>query len=335
MKFGYPEFRYGNDLKRKNVNVGDNIQSLAIRALYDQLQIPAHQVVGIDRDSLPAYRGEPVKLIMNGCFHDDCFPLPPQIHPIFFGFNAETESVITKNRALFEKHQPIGCRDMATKQMLEKHKISAYVTGCTTLTFRRRDGVGANATPVIAFGSGPGALPSPLLQKIPKSILERARLVYQREAVQKTPLNDSEVNRLEGMAAAYLDIYRNQTSLVITPLLHVASPCLALGVPVILARRDRGHRFSAIDRLLPVYTPDDFNAIDWNPSPPDLRILRGAMVNAAAELLRGAQPEQGDLAVLAETFEARPVLSGNSPASVFGSVRRLFSPKTGSRSATL
>jgi hypothetical protein len=90
MKFGYPEFRYGNDLKRKSVNVGDNTQSLAIRALYDQLQIPAHQVIGIDHDSLPAYRGEPVKLIMNGRFHDGCFSFPAQIHPILFGFNAGT-----------------------------------------------------------------------------------------------------------------------------------------------------------------------------------------------------------------------------------------------------
>jgi hypothetical protein len=322
VKYGYLEFRYGHDARRSSVNLGDNIQSLAVRALFGQLGIPAERIVGIDRDSLRDYAGEPIKVIMNGCLHDDCFPLSDRIEPVFFGFNAETESVVTRNKALLLKHQPIGCRDTATRRLLEKHGIQAFVTGCATFTFHNRDATPAGARPVIAFGQGSGVLPPALLNKIPKPLLEQARLVYQREAVARLPLDTTEVARMEDLANGYLDIYRNQASVVITPLLHVASPCLAMGVPVILARRDRDERFSAIDRLLPVYTPANFDAIDWNPSRPDMDALKTAMLRTADSLLRGSMPGEQDRALLAGTFDAEPILPEPAPTSFLHRLRR-------------
>lgn len=324
-KFAYLEFRYGNNPKRRTVNVGDNIQSLAVRRMLNRLDIQDSQIVGVDRDSLRDYDGEPVKLIMNGCFHDECFPLPAQIEPVFFGFNAETESVITRNKALFQKHQPIGCRDNATKRLFDKHRIAAFVTGCATLTLAKREAPAAGSKPVIAFGAGSGVLQQNLLENIPKPILEQARLVYQREPVPQVPLGDDAVKKMDALAQSYLDVYRNQASIVVTPLLHVASPCLAMGIPVVLARRDRDDRFSAIDRLIPVYTPSEFSSIDWNAVSRDIETLKGAMFGVVEKLVQGAKPAAGDLTVLAGAFDAAPVLQPRpQPSKLRRRFRKLF-----------
>lgn len=323
-KFGYLEFRYGNNPKRRTVNVGDNIQSIAVRRLLNRLDVQDTRIVGIDRDSLRDYDGEPVKLIMNGCFHDDCFPLPPQVEPVFFGFNAETESVITRNKALFLKHQPIGCRDNATKRLFDKHRIAAFVTGCATLTLARREAPPADGKPVIAFGSGSGVLQQNLLENIPKPILEDARLIYQREPVNAVPLNDDAVRKMDELAQSYLDVYKNEASVVVTPLLHVASPCLAMGIPVVLARRDRDDRFSAIDRMVPVYTPSEFSSIGWNVVSHEVETLKGAMIGVAGKLLQGAKPGADDMAILAKTFDAAPVLQPRTQSKLRRRLRRIF-----------
>ena len=314
--FAYPEFRYGADPRRRSVNLGDNIQSMAVRRLLEHLGIPPANIIGVDRDGTRDYEGPPAKLVMNGCFHEGCFPLSSRIEPIFFGFNAESEAVVTRNLALFRAHQPIGCRDAATCGLLRKHGIAAYVTGCATATFPRRSAMPARAQPVIAFGAGPGELPGRLLSHMPKPLLEAARLIYQREPVATVPLPDAEVARLESLAARYLEAYQ-QASLVVTPLLHVAFPCLAMGVPVVLARRDHDDRFTAIDRLLPLYTPANLHAIDWTPLAPDLRVVKQAMFNTAASLLRGSAPAMADLRTLQACYEAAPVLTDPPHAEGF------------------
>ncbi|WP_312429128.1 polysaccharide pyruvyl transferase family protein [Achromobacter sp.] len=323
-KIGYLEFRYGADPKRQTANVGDSIQSIAVRRLLKRLAIDEANIVGVDRDSLKQYAGPPVKLIMNGCFNERCFPLPSQITPIFFGFNAESESVITKNKELFKRHQPIGCRDNATKQMFDRHRITAYVTGCATLTLdRRTEAADIAAAPVIAFGAGSGVLQQKLLEIIPKPLLEHARLIYQREPVREIPLSDDSVGKMNTLAHTYLDVY-TKASVVVTPLLHVASPCVAMGIPVVLARRDRDDRFTAIDRLLPVYTPTEFSSIDWRVRPLDIEPLKSAMLNVARHLLDDLKPADDDLATLSKCYASRPVLQPPKTSKRRWRLRNLF-----------
>lgn len=322
-KIGYLEFRYGANAKRQTANVGDSIQSIAVRRLLRRLAVDDANIVGIDRDSLKQYAGPPVKLIMNGCFNERCFPLPPQITPVFFGFNAESESVITKNKPLFKQHQPIGCRDNATKSLFDKHGIAAFVTGCATLTFDKRDQTAATASPVIAFGAGSGVLQQKLLENVPKPLLENARLVYQREPVGEIPLSDDSVAKMDALAQSYLDVY-TKASVVVTPLLHVASPCVAMGIPVVLARRDWDDRFTAIDRLLPLYTPTAFSSIDWQVRPLDIEPLKSAMLNVARHLLDDRKPADDDLATLSKCYAARPVLQPPKTSKRRWRLRSLF-----------
>ncbi len=301
MKYGYLEFRYGkrtggppeSRVRRDiSINIGDNIQSLAVRNLFRRIGIADEQMVGIDRDDLAGYAGEPVVLLMNGCFYKRCFPLPERITPMFFGFNTDSDSVIKDNRALFEKHAPIGCRDTATMELMTAHGIPAYVSGCATLTLDRRAAAPERGVTIISHGSGSGEFPGSLLEFIPPPLIEGANFVFQRHTAAGAPLDDLEVATADGIASSLLEKYRETASLVTTPLLHVASPCLGMGIPVILARKQADNRFTAIDRLVPVYTPETFASVDWYPQALDLEDLKLKMAECVQELIASRKPDK-------------------------------------------
>ena len=74
-------------------------------------------------------------------------------------------------------------------------------------------------------------------------------------------------NQIIAISYADLKALRDTAKLVVTSRLHIASPCLAMGIPVILAKKHFGDRFGFIDCFLPTYTPEKYNDIDWSPSP--------------------------------------------------------------------
>jgi polysaccharide pyruvyl transferase len=295
LKYGVLEYRYNNnqflplkhELKRHgsySVNIGDNMQSIAARMLYREIGIDNDNITTINRDDLSKYSGLPVVLIMNGCFYEPSFPIPPQIIPIFFGFNAP-ESVIKKNKAYFRKYEPIGCRDEETTKLFEKNGINAYTTGCLTLTFDKRLESPRTPKTFVVFGEGSGALPSKLLTHAPQDIIRDAEFIMQRMPVNVFPLGEQETNQAEQFALKMLRRYKEEAALVITPLLHAACPCMALGIPVILARTDQNSRFSAVSKLLPVYTPANFCQINWNPSVINIENIKFHMKELAKYLI--------------------------------------------------
>ena len=93
------------------------------------------------------------------------------------------------------------------------------------------------------------------------------------------PLTQEAMNVAEAYEHHLLKRYAEEASLVLTSLLHVASPCLGLGVPVILCRGDRDSRFGLIEQIIPLYTPERFDEIDWNPEPTDVAGRAAAIEN--------------------------------------------------------
>ena len=55
--------------------------------------------------------------------------------------------------------------------------------------------------------------------------------------------------------------YQDNASLIITSLLHISTPCVAYGIPVILARDLISYRFSWLDKLLPIYSENDYEGV--------------------------------------------------------------------------
>lgn len=115
-------------------NIGDYIQSLAAR------QFLTKPYIYINRERLDSYNGEQVKMIMNGWFLHEPEHWPPtrQITPLYISFhlNSIAYKILEDENCLnyFKEHEPIGCRDYLTSELLQSKGIDAYFTGCLTLT---------------------------------------------------------------------------------------------------------------------------------------------------------------------------------------------------------
>ena len=115
-------------------NIGDYIQALAAAQF-----LPS--VDGfIDRERLKSYDGEECAVIMNGWFmhHPEQWPPSSKIHPLFLAFhiNSLAKDVLLSDDSIayLKAHEPIGCRDTNTADMLNAKGVNAYFSGCLTLT---------------------------------------------------------------------------------------------------------------------------------------------------------------------------------------------------------
>ena len=123
---------------------------------------------------------------------------------------------------------------------------------------------------------------------VPKSVPAEAR---RREMVYldaTCPLVSKVHREAERHAAHLLRTYRRSAALVITPLHHAATPCIASGVPVVIARATDDPRFSFLRELTPVYLPEDFARINWAPRPVDIAPVRDKLVEHVRQGLDGA-----------------------------------------------
>ena len=286
MKVGVPTFGYQHfapfvSQHAENgfftANIGDNMQSIAVRLLLQRLGVPAEDIVSVNRDTLRDYAGPPVAVVMNGVFLDWSFPLPENVRPIFIGFNTN-EQTIAKFRDFFAKNEPIGCRDRATADLFLEHRIQAHVTGCLTLSIPPRTRA-PQAGKVLAiyggvYNSGVGEFPASVLKGMPSEYFDSLQFVSQRIPCMDYPLSAARCLEIEKYTKNLLDYYAANAKLAITPLHHAATPCMALGIPVILCRKAFDPRFSYLAELLPIYTTDSFHTIDWNPSPIDVEPIR-------------------------------------------------------------
>lgn len=137
MKYKLLSVRKNN--KVKAINIGDYIQALASSQYYP------HVDGFLDRDEdLNSYDEEPCKMIMNGWYMHNPQNWPPtgKIIPLFVAFHLnvlvreELTSSISVN--YLKKHQPIGCRDTNTVDILTSAGIKAYFSGCMTLTLGKK-----------------------------------------------------------------------------------------------------------------------------------------------------------------------------------------------------
>ncbi|MEG2037531.1 MAG: hypothetical protein RRZ93_06035, partial [Ruthenibacterium sp.] len=55
-------------------------------------------------------------------------------------------------------------------------------------------------------------------------------------------------------------------ALVITSLLHVSVPCMAMGIPLVLAKDLVSYRFAWLEALMKIYLPEQYPAINWHPA---------------------------------------------------------------------
>lgn len=251
MKYGLLTY----DENNRFFNVGDNIQSLAAKQYLPQVD------EFINREKLADYKGDKVKLIMNGWFtHNTTNWVPSEnIDPVFVSFHmnntAAPNMLSEKGIAYLKKHEPIGCRDQFTADTLKKKGIDAYFSGCLTLTldtykvddsertddiyivdplysYPRSEKIFYNLKHSIRNILNGSAFQLGKKQKHLKNFISKEVLDSAHFVNQEPPSNTYSDEEKFAMAEDLLHKYA-KAKLVITSRIHCALPCLAMGTPVI------------------------------------------------------------------------------------------------------
>lgn len=122
-------------ISSKKKNVGDYVQSLAQEQFYDHIDCL------VQRESMNTFSSdEKVRVIMNAWFMHQPRNFPPSecILPLFVSFHLSPKAadlfLSPETVAYLKAYGPIGTRDCATRDLLQKHGINAYFSGCLTLT---------------------------------------------------------------------------------------------------------------------------------------------------------------------------------------------------------
>jgi len=289
----------------KSINIGDYIQALASSQFLPSID------GFIERERLDEYDGDEVKIILNGWYMHQPEHWPPssKIKPLFVAFHLNNlANELLKHEdslAYLRQHQPIGCRDKVTVGKLQSAGISAYFTGCMTLTLgykyknSHKDGKVYFTDSVVTFGSRWEKIRCLFSLKnlnskrtIYKKMFmgEHFRAVNWCIAVKFYNVYSRWFDRNMLLSAEYVcqqsERYNKfktpeallseaerlvkgyaKASCVVTSRIHCALPCLGLETPVIYVNDDLQDDFSScrLDGLLQLFNVLHWTGIDLKP----------------------------------------------------------------------
>lgn len=243
----------------KSNNLGDYIQSIATK------EIIGEDSIGLDRENLHIYNGPNVYLIMNGWFMQNSRNWPPsdKITPFFISFHinpiAKDNLLSKKGLEYFQKHEPIGCRDMYTQNLLQKKGINSYFSGCLTLTLRNKK-KDFKKEGVLIIGALDRMKPKIDLKNLFNELIKYPYKFFKYNRSKKR-LDDFILSKGFSKVtykSQIIDLYKNvdkqrnllaneqlnliaKSKLVITSRLHVALPAIAYGTKVIFLKDGLEH----------------------------------------------------------------------------------------------
>lgn len=123
--------------KARNKNIGDYIQSIAQRQFLPRID------EYIQREKLSLYDNDlhtPIALIMNAWYmwHPENWPPSELIMPLPISMHlsplGRKKMLTVEGIKWFKDHEPIGCRDTETMNLLIANGIKCYFSACLTLT---------------------------------------------------------------------------------------------------------------------------------------------------------------------------------------------------------
>ena len=118
-------------------------------------------------------------------------------------------------------------------------------------------------------------------------------------------MSDADFEMVDRIARERFKKYEEEASLVVTSRLHAAAPCLAMGIPVIMAANNIDYRFSWLDKYVPIYTPEEFEDINWNPDPIDIEDIKEQIFEIFREQIQNAYQSRKKLYDLSAFYENR------------------------------
>ena len=240
--------KYGLLINETNQNIGDDIQA------YAEAQFLPRVDLMVDREYLSSFKygdgTEPVALIMGAWFMWRKWNWPParQIVPLNVGYhhfdrNADLLKSKKSTVAITNEHYtgaggqwlrdygPVGCRDLYTCRVFDEVGIPNYFSGCVTLTLPKQPETPDKGTYIVCVD---------LNEEVERKVVE---LTQGAVEVRKVTHSTSDIKgatweERKSRVEEYLTLYQN-ARYVVTRRLHVALPCLAMGVPVMVIQSIR------------------------------------------------------------------------------------------------
>lgn len=292
MKFANYSFK-----ARQENNLGDNLQTIAIDYLYQKMEIDSSQIVYINTQDLDTYCGEYVVLPVSMPLVDYreggiSKRFSNHILPVFLGYTTVKDTLSEQEVQYLKNYQPIGCRDERTLNTLRRYQIVSYLHGCITATLPLRQVTSSQHKVFIVD------IAEELLPLIPENLKKGAE--YRTHNIAK-PLDNP-----KAAAAAQYTEYLEQAGLVITSLLHCAVPCMAAGIPVVMLKSKVSYRMAWLEKLLPIYTPENAQHIDWSPKPVHMEEHKQRVLDVSIERMRKRFQEYAPIFDLSLFYENRP-----------------------------
>jgi hypothetical protein len=227
-----------------STNIGDDIQTYAASLLVNQAEL-------CNRERLDEF-SEKTRLLCNGWFMESSKHWPPSNHvdSLFLSFHisGKNKKSMTSPEAIkyYKQHEPIGCRDYDTLNLLKSFGIDAYFSGCLTLTLPKY--VGEKSDEILFVDVLRTNYTQNYRETVVKNIIPES---YRNQVKFVSHISNDlkHLNATTRMAQAQQMLERyGKAKLVFTSLIHCALPCIALGTPVIFidfgfnnnqAKRDR------------------------------------------------------------------------------------------------
>lgn len=278
------------DSNYKSVNIGDCLQFLIIEYIYKKMKIPSDEVVRLPIKDIKNYRGEKLILPLNWSLFDINFMVENKINisddimPVFCAMTIESHTYKKDyfneyNINYLKRYEPIGCRDYKTYVTLKNMGIKAYLSGCLTSVFPQRT-IEGRPDKILLVDA-----PLEIYPYIPNEIIKEAISLTQQYYYRNDISND---NIMENVKRQYR-FYSETAKLIITSRLHVASPCMAMGIPVIFVKNRIDARFSWINTYLKLYSRNEFESIDWNPKVIEFEENKNVILQLVSKRIRREQ----------------------------------------------
>lgn len=282
--------------RKERLTIGDDIQLLAIERLYKYMNVDYNDVIRIPFHQLSSYNGEyvilPISFPLYG-YHDalKITQFSDRIIPVFLALSTLTNVYDEKEVEYLRRFEPIGCRDLHTMKALREHGVMAYLNCCMTTTLERRPSTIQGET-IYCID-----VQDTLDSYIPKEIKEKA--VFSSHTFYPEELK----NGPEEKARELLNEYYHKAKLIITSRLHAALPCAAMGIPTILVKDELSYRFLGVNRILHVYTKDEYDKINWNPAPVEIENIKILMLENAKNRILEQKEKYEKMCEISTFFE--------------------------------
>lgn len=276
-------------LKVSTENLGDHIQIISGLRLLSRLGIEPTRFIDRDNEiqSAPGLDEEdgPVGILLNGWFKTNRaeWPPHPKLVPLIHGFHIRLlqcpELISDASIDFFRRHQPIGCRDVCTENLLRSKGIEVFTSNCLSLTISRRIDDPKTQTEVFVVSRD-----ERIKGHLPQSIGPYTFVNHYSGS------GDFAANMAQ--AEELLDAYHSRAKLIITTLLHCALPAIAMGIPVVVfypINNETAHvsdreRFSSLDGLVRVHRFEEIESVNWSPEPINVSEIKLRIIDRFYEM---------------------------------------------------